>query len=137
MVTKQADLQLKKQIQFKIRQLNVRQASIEEDYQGADVFLNSLAIAHRLRSLNLLEYEEITIRKRDKSDSEYEKILNDACLAELWIFEYEDAYILVSTTDIKARLLQGRFHYIHNKSEPNGFYCLHISQIPHLRIEKL
>ena len=124
------------QIQFRARQLQVRQATEDEDFNGADAFLNSLGVAHRLRAIEATVYEEINVRKRDYSKSEYEKILDGECLAGLWIFEFSDAYILCATVDIKNCLLRGKGHYIHNKGEPNGFYSIHFSQIPHLRIDK-
>ena len=124
------------QIQFRIRKLKVRSATDDEDYKGADAFLNALGLAHRGRSYHLTDFEEISIRKRDYSRSEYEKILEDECLADLWIFEFDDTYILCLTADIKNCLREGKGNYMHNKDEPNGAYYIHISKIPHLRIEK-
>jgi hypothetical protein len=125
-----------KQIEFIIRQLKVRQATQDEDFKGADVFLNDLAFGHRKRKIKLSAYEEISIRKREYTESEYEKILQDRCLAEVWLFEFSDAYILCRTEDIKACLLSKKANYVPNKGEPNGAYYIHISQIPHLRIKK-
>lgn len=125
-----------KQIQFKIKQLQIRQATTDEDYRGADVFVNDLAVAHRKRNIKLEQYNEISIRKRDKSESEYEKILGDKCLAKMWIFEFTDVFVICLTVDIKKALVEKKGNYVPNKSEPNGAFYIHLSQIPHLRIEK-
>ena len=124
------------QIQFKIRQLKVRQATPDEDYCGADIFLNELAVAHRKREIGSTLYQEVTIRKRDNTDSEYEKIIDGRCLAEIWIFEFDDIYFLCLTKDIKDELVSNRAGYIHNVNEPNGFYTISFSKIPHLAIGK-
>lgn len=124
------------QIQFKIHQLRVRQATEEEDWAGADAFLNDLGVGHRKRGLGLTAYGEISIRKRDYTMSEYEKILADECRADVWVFEFDDAYILCTTLDIKRSLLEGKGYYVPNIHEPNGAYYIHISQIPHLKIGK-
>ena len=68
--------------------------------------------------------------------SEYEKILADECRADVWVFEFDDAYILCTTLDIKRSLLEGKGYYVPNIHEPNGAYYIHISQIPHLKIGK-
>ena len=128
-----------KQIEFQIRQLKVRQANRDEDFKGADVFLNDLPVAHRGRNYKSTDFkgQTISIRKRDFSKSDYEKIINGEYLAKFWIFEYPDAYILCLTKDIRGCLLQeGLSEYRHNKNEPNGAYYIFVDDIPHLRIDK-
>jgi hypothetical protein len=126
-----------KQIEFTIRQLKVRQATKDEDFKGADVFLNQLAVGHRRRYIVLGKWGDISIRKRDFTYSEYEKIMDGSCLAQLFIFEFDNAYVICTTKDIKACLEDTWKHgYVHNKQEPNGFYTIKLSQIPHLLIDK-
>lgn len=125
-----------KQIAFAIRRLKVRQATQDEDYNGADVWLNELAVGHRFRDLPISRYTQISIRKRHYTESEYEKILSGKCLAKLWLFEFKDAYILCLTSDIKTCLeTLGKAHYQENRGEPNGAYYINLSDIPHLRIQ--
>lgn len=120
------------------KQLKVRQANPDEDFQGADIFLNSLAVAHRNRAtVSRHDYNGrvITIRRRDFSDSEYEKLSKGICLAKVWLFEFKDAWVLCLTTDLQRLLRSGAIEYQHNKNEPNGFYSIALPEIPHLLIE--
>ncbi len=134
---KQPSSQAIQEIIFK--QLKVRQANQGEDFLGADVFLNGLAVAHRHRpEVSYRDYKGkvITIRRRDFSDSDYEKICKGVCLAKVWLFEFKDAYVLCLTPDLQRLLVSGRIEYRHNTNEPNGFYTIGLSDIPHLLIEK-
>ena len=133
MATKPADL---KQILFRVKQLQIRRSTTDEDYQGVDLFINDLGVAHRKRAIESALYGEISIRKRDYTNSEYEKILTDTTLADLWIFEFTDAYIICQTKDIKECLKSGKARYIPNKDEPNGGYYIFFDHLPHLWISK-
>ncbi len=126
------------QILFQIKQLQVRQATRDEDFAGADVFLNSLPVAHRKRNIASTDFEGkvISIRKRDNSASEYDKIMAGTYLARFFLFEFTDAYILCLTDHIRWCLQQKVCTYQHNKTEPNAAYYIKVDDIPHLRIAK-
>lgn len=122
--------------QIQIKQLKIRQATKDEDYLGADIWLNDLALGHRERRIKVGKYREISIRRRNYTRSEFEKIRDGECLAQLHLFEFTDAYVLCKTSDIRQCIIDDFGHFVPNPTEPNEGYYIALADIPHLLIMK-
>ena len=117
--------------------MRVRQATREEDFAGADCFLNDLGVGHRKRGISIHLYGQISIRKIPHRTSEYDKILQGISRADLQIHEFTDAYIICTTSDIRAALESpGKAHHVDN-GDGTGAYYIHINHIPHVVIPKI
>jgi len=118
--------------------MEMKQASFEEDTQnGIDGWIGNLPFAHRIRNISLKKYGQVSIRYSLPSgnDTEYHKLLNGRFKANLYIFEFTDAYIFCCVDELIQCLKSKLFIVRQNTDGTQGCY-ININDIAHLMLLK-
>lgn len=119
---------------------NFRSGSVEEDSQeGTDGWVGNLRVATRERHISVSKYRQISIRYLLPShrDTEVDKILDGRFKALLYIFEFDDAYIVCRISEIKRYLECNYSCLVVRRNPDNSEACyIPIDDIQHLFISK-
>lgn len=124
-----------------MRQPSFHKASIKasqepDDWSGIDVWIEDLPIAYRRRFISIMKYGQISIRRHLYFYSEYNKILNGKFNASLYIFEFDDAFVICRTVDIRACLEMKLDDTVPNPDFTTEGHYLNLDALPHLLIYK-
>ena len=107
--------------------------------ENRDYFLEGgLGIAHRRRRFSVDKYGEISIRYKRASGAktEYQKILDGECKSQLFVFEFLDAWIICTLTDILNCLKMNKGYAKSNNDGITSAYYINLRDIKHLIIRR-
>lgn len=111
----------------------------DDDAKGnTDCFLNNLRIAWRTRRFSINKWREISIRAWRISgvETEMQKILNGKAKAQLYIFEFLDAWIVCTFNAVKNCLGEKFYHIEPNHDGTTKAAYISLDDIEHLFISK-
>jgi len=122
---------------FEYGKVNFCNSSENEDRRrGIDGFIGTMKVATRKYRAPLSTYGTISIRKRQYSKSEYDKIMAKEFEPILYIFDFVDCYIICRVEDIANCLKRNLFT---EKPNPDGLTSgcyIQVGLLPHLLIPK-
>lgn len=106
--------------------------------QNKDYFIGKLGIAYRRRRFRVDRWGEISIRNSRASGTktERQKILDGECKSQLFIWEFTDAYIVCTLTDVFAALRDGAGYVKVNNDGITSAYYISLSKIKHIRLKR-
>ena len=107
---------------------------------GRDYNIGSLGIAHRWRSIPVGKYRQISIRAKVADGRflcEIDKISTGKFEAELYIFEFTDAWVICKTEDIRdwLKMNEPEIHFNNDRDKTSGAY-IPIGELPHIAISR-
>ena len=106
--------------------------------ENRDYVIGSLGIAYRRRRFKVSRYGEISIRNSRASGAKTEraKILDGECRSELFIWEFEDAYVLCKLEDVLSALRSDVGYAKDNNDGTTSAYYIPITKVHHLLIPR-
>jgi len=108
----------------------------EDRNQGTDYSLGDLRIAFRRRRFRVSRFSDIALRHSRLSGrrTEVEKLIDGSCQAHVYIFEFEDVWVIASVAELVAALKAGRYEV---RRGPDGSMAvIALSTLPHLKVPK-
>ena len=111
----------------------------DADMKGnVDYIIGSLCVAHRRRRFKSTTYGEVSIRNSRASGAktEKQKILDSECKAQLFIWEFLDAWIICALSDIADALRRDVGYSKTNNDGITSAYYIPINTVRHFRICK-
>lgn len=104
--------------------------------ENKDYIIGNLGIAYRRRRFKSTRYGEISIRNSRASGAktEKQKILDGECKAKLFIWEFEDVWVICTLDDVAAALKSNVGYGKLNNDGITSAYYIPISKIQHLVI---
>ena len=107
--------------------------------QDKDYIIGNFGIAWRKRRLKLTKYGQVSIRysRISGNPTEFTKILNGQCKAQLYIFEFLDYYVACKVSDIKSCLEKAEYQIKDNHDKEGTKACyINVKNLPHSLIQK-
>ena len=106
--------------------------------ENKDFIIGKLGIAYRHRRFKLNKWGEISIRHKRASGAktEYQKILDGECKAQLFIFEFLDAWVVCTFDDILDCLKTNKGYIKVNNDGITSAYYISIKDICCFIIQK-
>ena len=104
--------------------------------ENVDYLLGKLGIAYRRRRFRINTYREISIRNSRKSGAktERQKILDGECKSLLFIWEFSDAYVVCTLSDI-FRALRDNVGYVQDNDDgTTSAYYIPLNKLPHIQL---
>lgn len=121
----------------KYRTINFHNSSEEEDRtSGIDGWIETMAVAGRRMHRSINEYYELSLREVFGIRSEIDKIKDGSFLATLYIFEFDDAYVITKVDDLRKALKDDLFRMAPNTDGRTAGHYIEIGLIPNLIIAK-
>ncbi len=108
----------------------------EDKKEGIDGWIGDIPVATRKFRTSINEYQCISIRKRLFFRSEYDKIIAGEFKPAMYIYEYNDAYLLCKVSDILNCLEHDLYKEKPNKDGHSAGLYIQIGLLPHLVIKK-
>lgn len=103
--------------------------------EGTDYLIGSFRIAWRRRRISVKKYGEVSIRyqRANGSKTEYAKILSGEARPHLFIFEFSDAYVIMSGPTM-VTALKDNVGYVNtwNKDGKTKAYYIPLAKVPHV-----
>lgn len=122
----------------KYRTIHFKNSSDNEDLkEGIDGWIENMAVAGRRMWRSINEYYEISVREVYGIYSEIDKIKDGSFKAVLYIFEFDDAYVICKVEDMRKGLLDGLFRSAPNEDGTTAGHYLEIGLLPSLIIPKV
>lgn len=108
----------------------------EDCRQGIDLWLGSVPVAYRRRRLLVNRFWDVALRHGRNSGrkTEVAKILDGSCRAELYCFEFIDAWVVCKVADIRDHIRRG--HYAVRDGPDGEMATIALDSLPHLLIQK-
>ncbi len=107
--------------------------------ENKDFMIGGLGIAWRHRRFKVSKYSEISIRYRRTSGAktEYQKILDGESKSHLFVFEFQDAWVICSYPAVLKALRESKGYEQKNNDGVTSAYYISLEDIPHLLFWKL
>lgn len=104
--------------------------------QGIDLWLGTVPVAYRRRRFPVNRFWDVALRHGRNSGRKTEtaKILDGSCRAELYCFEFMDAWVLCRVVDIRDHIRRG--YYAVRESPDGEMATIALDSLPHLLIQK-
>lgn len=125
------------QIDFHFSQAQFEEATPCQDRnQGVDYFLAGIPMAYRKRRHSVGQYNDLALRfsRETGSRTEYDKLLDGSCLARLFVFEFNDCWVLCMASDLIQCLRSKR--YVVQRGKNGEMACIDLRDVAHFLIDK-
>ncbi len=106
--------------------------------ENQDYIIGSLGIAYRRRKFKLSRWNEVSIRylRASGMKTEYQKILDGECKAQLFVWEFLDAWVVSTLADVFDCLSRKVGYSKTNNDGVTSAYYININNIKHFVIPK-
>ena len=106
--------------------------------ENKDYIIGDLGIAYRRRRFKVNKYGEISIRNSRSSGTktERQKMLDGECKSKIFVFEFLDAWIICTFTDIYDCLRMNKGYAKSNNDGTTSAYYIKLKDIKHFLIWK-
>lgn len=103
---------------------------------GVDYFLGGLPVAYRKRRFPVNRFNDLALRysRETGNKTECDKLLDGSCLAKLYVFEFEDCWVICQTTDLIQCLRRRR--YVVQRGPDGQMACINLRDVAHFLMEK-
>ena len=124
-------------VDFTFSQVEFAEATPCQDRkQGVDYFLAGLPIAYRKRRFPVNRFNDLALRysRETGNKTECDKLMDGSCMAKLYVFEFQDCWVLCPTSEL-VQCLRNRRYVLHNG--PDGeMACIKLQDVIHFLFEK-